>query len=146
MSNDDDNSVTMTRDDKKQENIKIMIDKYNVGTLQMFIKPEVLSMTSKERKKIDSIYYKRAYSVTNNEIIKSQKEYEKELELQNKPKEPIGQQVDQTGQRNENIAPVLPVQPVPPAPAPRLPGTAWSRSPCRRGRRPSPCCRCRPVR
>ena len=117
MSNDDDNSVTMTRDDKKQENIKIMIDKYNVGTLQMFIKPEVLSMTSKERKKIDSIYYKRAYSVTNNEIIKSQKEYEKELELQNKPKEPIGQQVDQTGQRNENIAPVLPVQPVPPAPA-----------------------------
>ena len=118
MSNDDDDGgLTRTRDDKKQENIKIMIDKYNVGTLQMFIKPEVLSMTFKERKKIDSIYYKRAYSVTNNEIIKSQKEYEKELELQNKPKEPIGQQVDQTGQRNENIAPVLPVQPVPPAPA-----------------------------
>jgi hypothetical protein len=117
MSNDDANSVTMTYDEKKQENITNMITKYNVGTLQMFIKPEVLSMTSKERKKIDSIYYKRAYSVTNNEIIKSQKEYEKELELQNKPKEPIGQQVDQTGQRNENIAPVLPVQPVPPVPA-----------------------------
>ena len=54
MSNDDDDGgLTRTRDDKKQENIKIMIDKYNVGTLQMFIKPEVLSMTFKERKKID---------------------------------------------------------------------------------------------
>ena len=51
MSNDDDDGgLTRTRDDKKQENIKIMIDKYNVGTLQMFIKPEVLSMTFKERK------------------------------------------------------------------------------------------------
>ena len=117
MSSTDDN-ITMTYDEKKQENITNMITKYNVGTLQMFIKPEVLSMTSKERKKIDSIYYKRAYSVTNNEIIKSQKEYEKELEIQNKPKEPIRQQVDQVGQVNENIAPALPVPPAPALPPP----------------------------
>ena len=38
-----------------------IIKKYNIGTLQMFISPEILSMTSKERKKIDKIYYKREY-------------------------------------------------------------------------------------
>ena len=64
-----------------------IIKKFNIGTLQMFISPEILSLTSKERKKIDKIYYKREYTVTPSELQKSQKDYEKELALQKSQKE-----------------------------------------------------------
>jgi isopenicillin N synthase-like dioxygenase len=57
----------------------------------MFISPEILSMTIKERKKIDKVYYKRGYTETPSELQKTQKDYEKELALQNKQKEQKGQ-------------------------------------------------------
>ena len=68
--------------EKEQTKREEVINKYNIGTLQIFINPEILSMEKKERKKIAKIYYKREYTVTPSEIQKSQKEYEN---LQTKP-------------------------------------------------------------
>jgi len=97
---------------KKQNKTINIIKKYNIGTLQMFINPEILSMTNKERKKIEKIYYKREYTSTPSESQKFQKEYEKELALQKEQKE-----------QKENIVnpPALPAA-APAAPiAPALP-------------------------
>ena len=58
---------------KEQNKTTNIIKKYNIGTLQMFISPEILSMTNKERKKIEKIYYKREYTYTPSESQKIQK-------------------------------------------------------------------------
>ena len=50
--------------ESQQNKTANIIKKYNIGTLQMFISPEILSLTSKERKRIDKIYYKREYTDT----------------------------------------------------------------------------------
>ena len=107
---------------KEQNKTSGIIKKYNIGTLQMFISPEILSMTSKERKKIDKIYYKREYTITPNELQKSQKEYEKELTLQKEKKEQKEQKENELKQPVANMVapppdlPALP-QPLPPPPA-----------------------------
>ena len=60
----------------QQKKTEDMIKNYNIGTLKMFISPEILSMTSKDRKKIEKIYYKREYTETPGDIIKKQKDEE----------------------------------------------------------------------
>jgi exonuclease VII small subunit len=121
----------MTWYDKKQNKTTTIIKKYNIGTLQMFISPEILSMTSKERKKIDKIYYKREYTETPSELQQSQKEYEKGLALKNKQKEQKEQKendlkklvanadanADAATIPSRQVAPALPAIPLPPQPA-----------------------------
>ena len=72
---EDDEKEELTWYEKEQNKTANIIKKYNIGTLQMFISHEILSLTSKERKKIDKIYYKREYTETPSELQKSQKEY-----------------------------------------------------------------------
>ena len=84
---DNDEKEEVSWYENQQNKTANIIKKYNIGTLQMFISPEILSLTSKERKRIDKVYYKREYTDTTTELQKSQKEYEKELALQNKQKE-----------------------------------------------------------
>ena len=79
--NEEDEESWYEKENKKTENI---IKNYNIGTLKMFISPEILSMTSKERKKIEKIYYKREYTETPSDILKTQKE----VALQEKQKLP----------------------------------------------------------
>ena len=97
MSKEEENKENKNDDDDEKEKVSWyvaqqnkttnIIKKYNIGTLQIFISPEILSMTSKERKRIDKVYYKREYTDTTTELQKSQKVYEKEVALQNKQKE-----------------------------------------------------------
>ena len=110
---EDDEKEEVSWYEKQQNKTYNIIKKYNIGTLQMFISPEILSMTSKERKKIDKIYYKREYTVTPSELQKSQKEYEKELSIQNKQKE---QKENERKQPVGNAADGLPGALAPPAP------------------------------
>ena len=84
---DDDEKDEVSWYETQQNKTANIIKKYNIGNLQIFISPEILSMTSKERKKIDKIYYRREYTETPSELQKSRKEYEKELELQKEQKE-----------------------------------------------------------
>ena len=121
---DDDEKDEVSWYETQQNKTANIIKKYNIGTLQMFISPEILSLTSKERKRIDKVYYKREYTDTTTELQKSQKEYEKELALQNKQKE----QKEIIAKQGED-APALPnipsnvakaVAPALPAPAPAL--------------------------
>jgi nicotinic acid mononucleotide adenylyltransferase/O-acetyl-ADP-ribose deacetylase (regulator of RNase III) len=108
-----------------------IIKKYNIGTLQMFISPEILSLTSKDRKKIDKIYYKREYTVTPSELQKSQKDYEKELALQKSQKEQKEQRDNIVKQDDvPNVVPPAPPAIPPPRPvapiapiAPNAPNT-----------------------
>ena len=116
---DNDEKEEVSWYENQQNKTANIIKKYNIGTLQMFISPEILSMTSKERKKIDKVYYKREYTETPSELQKSRKEYEKELELQNKQKEQKEQIAKQAPVTN-NESPVLPNNPVKVAP-PALP-------------------------
>ena len=97
-----------------------IIKKFNIGTLQMFISPEILSLTNKERKKIDKIYYKREYTVTPSELQKSQKDYEKELALQKSQKEQKEQTeiIPKQAAIVNNIPPALPNN-IPPAIVPK---------------------------
>ena len=53
---DDDENEKVSWYVAQQNKTANMIKKYNIGTLQIFISPEILSMTSKERKRIDKIY------------------------------------------------------------------------------------------
>ena len=128
---DDDEKDEVSWYENQQNKTANIIKKYNIGTLQMFISPEILSMTSKERKKIDKIYYKREYTETPSELQKSQKEYEKELVLQNKQKENneqkgnvIKQPVDAAVATSTAIPAAIPavipaaVPPAPPVPPP----------------------------
>jgi isopenicillin N synthase-like dioxygenase len=97
MSKEEENKENKNDDDDEKEKVSWyvaqqnkttnIIKKYNIGTLQIFISPEILSMTSKERKRIDKIYYKRDYTSTPSELQKSQKDYEKEVALQKEQKE-----------------------------------------------------------
>ena len=108
-SDDDDENEKVSWYVAQQNKTANIIKKYNIGTLQMFISPEILSMTSKERKRIDKIYYKREYTFTPSELQKSQKDYEKELALQNKQNEQKENIANQVAVAN-NIPPVLPNQ------------------------------------
>ena len=65
---DDDEKEEVSWYENQQNKTANIIKKYNIGTLQMFISPEILSMTSKERKKIDKVYYKREYTETPSEL------------------------------------------------------------------------------
>lgn len=116
---DDDEKDEVSWYETQQNKTANIIKKYNIGTLQMFISPEILSMTNKERKKIDKIYYKREYTETPSELQKSRKEYEKELELQNKQKEQK-ENIAKQALVADNESPVLPNNTVKVAP-PALP-------------------------
>ena len=112
---DNDEKEEVSWYENQQNKTANIIKKYNIGTLQMFISPEILSMTSKERKKIDKIYYRREYTETPSELQKSRKEYEKELELQNKQKEQKEQQENIAKQAvvDDKAPPALPLSPIP---------------------------------
>ena len=104
---------------KKEEIIK----KYNVGTLQIFLTPEILSMEKKERKKIAKIYYKREYTTTPSELQKSQKEYENlQKQIQQPPQPTLQVQGQgQPPQPPQQLPPQLPMQLQPPPPQPPPP-------------------------
>ena len=104
---DDDEKEEVSWYETQQNKTANIIKKYNIGTLQMFISPEILSMTSKERKKIDKVYYRREYTETPSDLQKSRKEYEKELELQNKQKEQK-ENIAKQALVDDNAPPVLP--------------------------------------
>ena len=70
---DDDETEKVSWYVAQQNKTANIIKKYNIGTLQLFISPEILSMTKKERKRIDKVYYKREYTFTPSESQKSQK-------------------------------------------------------------------------
>jgi hypothetical protein len=109
---DDDEKEEVSWYENQQNKTANIIKKYNIGTLQIFISPEILSMTSKERKRIDKIYYRKDYTRTPSELQKSQKEYEKELEFQNKQKEQKEQRDNIAKQAA--VPPALPAIPPPP--------------------------------
>ena len=117
---DDDETEKVSWYVAQQNKTANIIKKYNIGTLQLFISPEILSMTKKERKRIDKVYYKREYTFTPSESQKSQKDYEKELEFQNKQKEQKENIAKQAAVGN-NIPPALPAPPPPLVAPPALP-------------------------
>ena len=122
---DDDENEKVSWYVAQQNKTANIIKKYNIGTLQIFISPEILSMTSKERKRIDKIYYRKEYTTTTSDLQKSQKDYEKELALQKSQKEQKEQRDNIVKQAA--VPPALPAIPppanvVPPAlPAPPRP-------------------------
>jgi hypothetical protein len=121
--NEDDEKEEVSWYETQQNKTANIIKKYNIGTLQMFISPEILSMTSKERKKIEKIYYKREYTITPSELQKSQKDYEKELSLQkeqkeNELKQPVNNMVAVAPAVAPPATPMLPPAPALPAPPP----------------------------
>ena len=129
MSKEEENKENKNDDDDEKEKVSWyvaeqnkttnIIKKYNIGTLQIFISPEILSMTSKERKRIDKIYYKRDYTSTPSELQKSQKDYEKEVALQKEQKEQKEQRDNIAKQAA--VPPALPAIPPPPNVVPPAP-------------------------
>ena len=65
-----------TRRVKEEEKEKIATDKYNIGTLKMYIAPDLLQISSSgqgKKRKLHKIYYKRSYTETPSELQQAQK-------------------------------------------------------------------------